>query len=71
MIRLVYPDDPLALRFQVEYSNWELARSFPANSFESPKASSAPRIPFYRPDLLLPTSGPKPAAKKGKPVKTK
>jgi hypothetical protein len=71
MIRLLYLDDPLALRFQVEYSNWELDHAFPADVFESSKASSAPRIAFSRPDLLLPLGGSKPVAKKGKPAKTK
>lgn len=70
MIRLVYLDDPLMLRFQVEYSNWELDHSFPPDAFESSKASSAPHIPFARPDLLA-LKGPKPSAKKGKPTKTK
>jgi hypothetical protein len=71
MIRLVYLDDPQALRVQVQYYNWELDRTFPADAFESAKASSAPHIPFSRPDLLKPLPGPKPAAKKGKPAKTK
>ena len=71
MIRLVYLDDPLALRFQVEYSNWELDRAFPADAFESAKASGAPHIPFSRPDLQQPLPGPEPKAKKGKPAKTK
>jgi len=70
MVRLVYLDDPLALRFQVEYSNWELDRSFPADAFESAKAVSAPHIPFNRPDLQ-PMTGQKPTAKKVKPAKTK
>ena len=70
MIRLVYLDDPLALRFQVEYSNWDLDRTFPADAFQSSKASSAPHIPFDRPDLQ-PLPDPRPKAKKGKPAKTK
>lgn len=70
MIRVIYLDDPLALRFQVEYSNWELDRTFPADAFESLKASSAPRIPFSRPDLG-PLPGPEQKAMKGEPAKTK
>ena len=70
MVRLVYLDDPSGLRYQVEYSNWELDRTIPPDTFESAKASSAPRIPFSRPDLE-PLPGPKPPAKKSKPAKTK
>ena len=70
MARLVYLDDPLGLRYQVEYSNWELDRTIAPDTFESAKASSAPRIPFDRPDRE-PAPGPKPKAKKGKPAKTK
>ncbi|HTP65376.1 MAG TPA: DUF2092 domain-containing protein [Geobacteraceae bacterium] len=51
MIRVMYHDDPAALRFQVEYSNWVLDREFPPGTFASAKAESAPRIPFDRPDL--------------------
>jgi hypothetical protein len=70
MIRVMYLDDPLALRFQVEYSNWVLDGTFPADAFQSSKASSAPRIPFDRPDLQ-PLPAPEPKAKKGKPAKVK
>ena len=69
-VRLVYLDDPSGLRYQVEYSNWELDRTIPPETFESAKANSAPRIPFARPDLE-PLPGPKPPAKKSKPAKTK
>ena len=69
-VRLVYLDDPSGLRYQVEYSNWNLDRSIPPDTFESAKANSAPRIPFARPDLE-PFPGPKPPAKKGNPAKTK
>jgi len=70
MVRLVYLDDPAALRFQVEYSNWDLDRTFPPDAFESAKAAAAPHIPFNRPDLQ-PMTGQKPKAKKGKPAKAK
>jgi hypothetical protein len=70
MVRIVYLDDPSGLRYQVEYSNWDLDRTIPPDTFESAKASSAPRIPFSRPDLE-PLPGPKPPAKKSKPAKTK
>jgi hypothetical protein len=70
LVRIVYLDDPLRLRYQVEYSNWDLDRTIPPGTFESAQANSAPRIPFARPDLE-PLPGPKPTAKKGKPAKTK
>jgi hypothetical protein len=71
-VRIVYLDDPLALRYQVEYSDWELDRTIPPGSFESLKASSAPHIAFSRPDLQpLPDPKPKPKLKKGKKAKTK
>jgi hypothetical protein len=71
MIRIMYLDDRLALRFQVEYSNWELDRTVTADAFASAKARSAPRIPFSRPDLLLPLDDPRSKAKQEKPAKTK
>ena len=70
LVRIVYLDDPLRLRYQVEYSKWDLDRTIPPGTFESAQANSEPRIPFARPDLE-PLPGPKPTAKKGKPAKTK
>jgi hypothetical protein len=50
MIRAVYADDPLRLRHQVEFSNWQLNSAIAADSFTSARASAAKQIPFTRPD---------------------
>lgn len=50
MIRVVYADDPLRLRHQVEFMNWQVNGAVAADAFTSPQASSAQRIPFTRPD---------------------
>ncbi len=49
-IRAVYLDDPARLRHDVEFSNWKLDPTIPADAFSSDKASSAKRIPFARPE---------------------
>jgi hypothetical protein len=54
MLRAVYADDPSRLRHQVEFSNWRLDGQIPADAFASSRAASAPRIPFIRPDPVLP-----------------
>ena len=54
MLRAVYADDPSRLRHQVEFSNWRLDGEISANAFASSRAASAPRIPFARPDPVLP-----------------
>ena len=69
MLRAVYADDPSRLRHQVEFSNWRLDGQIPANAFASSGAASAPRIPFARPDPVLPpgigaTPGSKPSETK-------
>lgn len=55
MARAVFRNDPLRLRHQVEYSNWQLGRAAAAGTFASASAAKAKRIPFAHPD-------PKPAA---------
>jgi hypothetical protein len=54
MLRAVYADDPSRLRHQVEFSSWRLDGQIPADAFTSSRAASAPRIPFARPDPVLP-----------------
>ena len=66
MSRAVFARDPLQLRHQVEFSNWQLGRSVPAGAFASASATKAKRIPFSHPDPAPPSS---PTAE-GAPSKT-
>jgi hypothetical protein len=69
MVRAVYLDDPARLRHQVEFSNWKLDGPIPADAFASPRAASATRIQFARPD---PKPPPSPGSSgTGKPPKIK
>lgn len=64
MARAVFAKDPIQMRHQVEFSNWQLDGAVPAATFASSKAATARRIPFAHPDEKLPTSlaPPAPAA---------
>ena len=48
--RAVFRNDPLRLRHQVEFSNWQLGRAAPVGAFASARAARAKRIPFAHPD---------------------
>jgi len=50
MARGVFRRDPLALRHQVEFSNWRLGEPMAADTFRSARAEAANRIPFAHPD---------------------
>ena len=65
LIRAVYADDPLQLRHAIILTDWQLDVSPPADAFTNAKASSAPRIPFARPDRPAGMPGPKAAAGSG------
>ena len=54
MARAVYRNDPLQLRHGVMFSNWKINATIPANAFTSSKARKANRIPFDRPDAIIP-----------------
>jgi len=56
MARAVYRNDPLQLRHGVMFSDWQLDIAVPENTFASSKAESAKRIPFDRPDAIVPKS---------------
>jgi len=58
--RAMFRNDPLQLRHQVDFSNWQLGRAVPAGAFASARAASAKRIPFEHPD-----PGPPPASAEG------
>src|SRR5262245_1714886 len=64
--RALFRKDPLQLRHQVDFSNWQLGRAVPAGAFASARAASAKRISFEHPD-----PGPPPAAaSEGAPPRT-
>jgi hypothetical protein len=50
MARAVYKQDPLRLRHQVEFSNWQLDAAVQAATFASARAAKAKPIPFVHPD---------------------
>ena len=63
--RAVFAKDPLRLRHQVDFSNWQLGVAVPAGTFTSAKAAKAKPIPFAHPD-----PGPPPGAEAPAPPKT-
>jgi len=69
MARAVYRSDPAQLRHEVTFSNWQLNGAIPAKAFGPSKARRAKRIPFDRPDAIIPPGG-NPATQ-GVPAKTK
>ena len=59
--RAVYGNDPLRLRHQADFSDWQLDGAVPADSFASARAASAKRIPFAHPGAQPPPgAGPPP-----------
>jgi hypothetical protein len=56
-IRAVYSADPLALRHEMDLTNWQIDPDIPADTFASPKARNAPRIAFDRPLVARPPPG--------------
>jgi len=48
-VRAMYRTDPLALRHQVDLSNWQLDQAVSADTFTSAKAQSAGRMAFAAP----------------------
>jgi hypothetical protein len=46
MVRAIFLDDPENLRSQVEFSNWKLDLTVPADAFALSNATDAKRIPF-------------------------
>jgi len=59
--RAVFRNDPLRLRHQVEFSNWQLGKPVAAGVFAPAGAAAAKRIPFAHPDPG-PPSGEAPSA---------
>jgi hypothetical protein len=64
-MRAVFADDPLRLRHEVNFSDWQLNGVAKGETFASDKAASAKRIPFARPDQKATASSP--TAKGDKP----
>ena len=48
--RAVFRNDPLRLRHEVDFSNWQLDRAAAAGAFASSRAAGGKRIPFAHPD---------------------
>ena len=54
MARAVFHADPVGLRHQIEFSNWQIDPVVAPDAFTSPGLASAKRISFNRPDPQLP-----------------
>jgi hypothetical protein len=70
MYRAVYANDPLALRHQLEFSNWQLEVSPSDDQFTTSKAATAKRIQFAAPNPAPAPTKPKAPAKPAQPAKT-
>jgi hypothetical protein len=66
--RAIYSNDPTQLRHQMDLSNWRLDSPVAAGAFTSARAARAKRIPFARPEPMVPPSAAPPAA--APPTKT-
>jgi hypothetical protein len=68
MVRAIFLDDPESLRSQVEFSNWQLDVTVPADTFALSSAGDARRIPFA--DIKTQAaSGTMPSARANSPKK--
>ena len=65
-VRAMYRADPLALRHEVVYSNWQLDQPVSPDTFVSEKAKTAGRMAFAAP--APPPKGVKPLTGKSKPA---
>jgi hypothetical protein len=48
--RAIFKNDPLRLRHEVDFSNWQIGNGVSAGAFTSAKVAGAKRIPFAHPD---------------------
>lgn len=71
-VRAIFREDPMALRHEVEFSNWQLDGPMAADAFASAKAQGAQRMAFANPAPSAP-AGVKPIVKDvaGAPAKAK
>ena len=71
-VRAIFREDPMALRHEVEFSNWQLDAPIAADAFASAKAQGAQRMAFANPAPSAP-AGVKPIVKDvaGAPAKAK
>ena len=46
MIHAMYLDDPMRLRRELQFSDWQLGDSLPSGTFETSAAGTAKRIKF-------------------------
>lgn len=71
-MRAVYSADPLRLRHEVDFSNWQLDSPVAADAFTSQKAHAAKAIAFEHPIVASPPGGkPLPLTKPAKNAPTK
>jgi hypothetical protein len=66
-IRAMFAADPLKLRHDMQLSNWQIDPTHAADTFASPKALSAQRMPFAKPVAVEPPAS-KAAPKAAKPA---
>jgi len=59
--RAVFANDPLRLRHQVDFANWQLDRAVAPDTFATARAAKAKPIPFAHPDPGPATSAAPPA----------
>ena len=59
--RAIYRNDPTQLRHQMDLSNWRLDSAIATGAFTSARGVGAKRIPFARPEPMVPPSGAPPA----------
>ena len=50
LIHAMYLDDPMRLRHELQFSDWQLGNSLPADTFEASAAGTAKRIQFAHPN---------------------
>ena len=65
MIHAMYLDDPMRLRHELQFSDWQLGSSLPADTFEASSAGTAKRIQFAHPNQPQSQAAPKPKSGAG------
>ncbi len=68
-VRAIYAADPLQLRNELDFTNWQLDPAIASETFKSQKALAAPRIALKSPASALP-AGIKPLVKMAPPKAT-
>jgi len=58
LVRAMYLDDPLRLRHELQFSEWQLETGLPPDTFTTPAAATAKRINFAHPNPEPPPPAP-------------